>query len=115
MKKLLLLILLIPTIGFSRTYTYSSYEIPNLVNVKSSITFLPNKMVQIELGSLVTKYYILQEISENEYILSKGIEDYHLTIQDNIANFSLINGNFKIIFKNYENEEIVISQQSQNI
>jgi len=114
MKKLLILILFIPIISFGRTYTYSSYEIPNLVNVKSIITFLPNKMVQIELGSIVNKYYILQEISENEYILSKGIEDYHLIIQDNIAKFSLINSKYKITFKNYKNEERVISEQNKN-
>lgn len=114
MKKLLILILFIPIVSFGKTYTYSSYEIPNLVNVKSIITFLPNKMVQIELGSVINKYYILQEISKDEYILSKGIENYHLTVQEDKAIFTLINSKYKITFKNYKNEERVIGKQDKN-
>lgn len=81
-------------------YTYNFYEIPHKIELQSNIHFLPKNIVQIKVGHVEHKYYILKQLSENEYILSKGINDFYLCLNNNEATLINTSNQFKVTLKN---------------
>lgn len=112
MKKLFLLIIFIPILSFGENYIYDTYKISKQLNVKSEIKILPNKTISIKIGNVHNNvYYILEQISETEFIISKGVTDYYLSLNLERAIFINTNNNYKITFKN---EQKIISEQNKN-